>query len=308
MNLKRVEDEMQAPPPVQGGHGGRRREALEKQSNDLTEELKAARNRRTKLCDKRSQVAKQMQILAANEGTNAPADLVHLVESVEGDGSAVKLLREALVRTARGLSFVGENIPPGWLTFKKEIQTFFQHDKSILVERDSLMSRLRQSQQLKACLIGREAENRFLEFWELLGLILVTPDQLHVIVSPPKITDLLKPLVHHQSFRKLEDTGQVQTVIENFDELDFEVQGKIREMFERLEGRYILDVTLLKHLRFWFHMDDSARDQALQILCDLNLVVPRRVCARSADEQRFLCVCQLHRDSHSTLQGPGQQT
>jgi hypothetical protein len=76
-------------------------------------------------------------------------------------------------------------------------------------------------------------------------------------------------------------------------------------MFERLEDRYILDVTLLKRLRFWAHMDDSARDQALQILCDLNLVVPHRGGARSADEQRFLCVCRLHRDSHSFLQDPG---
>jgi hypothetical protein len=126
---------------------------LEKQSNDLTEELKAARKRRTKLCDKRSQVAKQMQILAANEGTNTPADMVHLVESIESDGFAVKSLREAIVRTDRGLPFVGENILRGWLTFKKEIQTFYQHNKSILVKRDSLMSRLRQSPQLK-CLIG----------------------------------------------------------------------------------------------------------------------------------------------------------
>jgi GTPase SAR1 family protein len=303
--LQQLQDEMQAPPPVHGGHGVRRREALERQSKDLTEELEAARNRRTKLCDKRSQVAKQMQILAASEGANACADMVHLVESVEGDGSTVKSLREALVRTARGLPFVGENIPRGWLTFKNEIQTFYENDKSILVTRASLMSRLRESPQLKTWLVGREAENRVLEFWGLLGFMLVTHDQSHVIVSPPKLIDLLKPLVHHQPFRKLEDTGQAQTVVENFDELDFEVQGKIREIFERLEDRYILDATLLKHLRFWFHMDDSARDQALQILCDLNLVVPHRGGARSADEQRFLCVCRLHRDSHSFLQRPG---
>jgi hypothetical protein len=152
--------------------------------------------------------------------------MVHLVESVEGDGSTVKSLREAIVRTARGLPFVGENIPRGWLTFKKEIQTFYQHDKSILVTRDSLMSRLRESPQLQTWLVGREAEDRVLEFWELLGFMLVTPDQSHVIVSPPKLIDLLKPLVHHQPFSKLEDTGQAHTVVENFDELDFEVQGK----------------------------------------------------------------------------------
>jgi hypothetical protein len=130
-------------------------------------------------------------------------------------------------------------------------------------------------------------------------------DQSHVIVSPPKLIDLLKPSVHHQSYSELEDIGQAHTVVENFDELNFEVQGKIREMFERLEDRYILDMTLLKRLRFWAHMDDSARDQALEILCDLNLVVPHRGRARSADERRFLCVCRLHRDSHSSLQDPG---
>jgi hypothetical protein len=195
--LKRVEDEMQAPPPAQGGHGARRTEATKRQSEDLTKELEAARKRRTKLCDQRSQEAKQMQILAATEGASACADMVHLVESVEGDGFTVKSLREAIVRTARGLPFVGENIPRGWLTFKKEIQTFYQHDKSILVPRDLLMSRLRESSQLQAWLVGREAEDRVLEFWELLGFMLVTLDQSHVSVSPPKLIDLLKPLVHH---------------------------------------------------------------------------------------------------------------
>jgi GTPase SAR1 family protein len=353
--LKRVNDEMQVPPPAHGGHGARRRDDLVQQSKDLTEELEAARNRCTKLCDKRSRKAKQTQILAANEDANASADLVHLEESVEGDGSTVKSLREAIVRTARGLPFVGENIPRGWLTFKKEIQTF-HHDKSILVTRDSLMFQLRRdSPQLQTWLVGREAEDRVLEFWQLLGFMLVTPDeayeelrrrherllreekeldkdrtadarerrlhqerleaaakdlaeyadQSHVIVSPPKLIDLLKPLVHHQSYSELEDIGQAHTVVENFDELDFEVQGKIREMFERLEDRYILDMTLLKRLRFWAHMDDSARDQALQILCDLSLVVPHRGGARSADERRFLCVCRLHRDSHSYLKDPG---
>jgi GTPase SAR1 family protein len=307
--LKRVEDEMQAPPPAHGGHGARRREALKRQSEDWTEELKAARNRRTKLCHKRSQEAKQMQILAAAEGANACANMVHLVESVEGDGSTVKSLREALVRTARGLPFVGENIPRGWLTLKKEIETFYQHDKPILVKRDSLMPQLRRdSPQLQTWLIGPEAEDRVLDcclFWELLGFMLVTPDQSHVIVSPPKLIDLLKPLVHHQPFSKLEGTGQAHAVVEKFDGLDLEVQGKIREMFERLEDRYILDMTLLKCLRFWAPMDASARDQALQVLCDLNLVVPHRGGVRSADEQRFLCFCRLNRDSHSSLLGPG---
>jgi GTPase SAR1 family protein len=160
--LKRVNDEMQVPPPAHGGHGARRRDDLVQQSKDLTEELEAARNRCTKLCDKRSRKAKQTQILAANEDANASADLVHLEESVEGDGSTVKSLREAIVRTARGLPFVGENIPRCWLTFKKEIQTF-HHDKSILVTRDSLMFQLRQkSPQLQTWLIGREAEDRVL--------------------------------------------------------------------------------------------------------------------------------------------------
>jgi GTPase SAR1 family protein len=301
--LRRVEDEMQAPPPAHGGHGARRRDDFETQSKDLTENLEVARNRRTKLCDKCSQEAKQTKVLAASEGANACAGMVHLVESVEGDGSTVQSLREAIVRNARGLPFVGENIPRGWLTFKKVIQTFYQHDKSILVERDSLMSKLRQSPQLQAWLVGREAEDRVLEFWVLLGFMLVTPG--HVIVSPPRLIDLLKPLVHHKPFSKLEDTGKAQMVVENFDEQDGEVQGEIREMFERLEDRYILDVTLLRHLRFWFHMDDSARDQALQILCDLNLIVPHRARSAVFDEQRFLCVCRLHRDSHSSLQDPG---
>jgi hypothetical protein len=105
-----------------------------------------------------------------------------------------------------------------------------------------------------------------LEFWELLGWILVTPDQLHVIVSPPKLIDLLKPLVHHQSFSKIVDTGQAQTVVENFDLLSFDVQQEIRQKFKLLEKRYILDVMLLERLKCWAPMNENARAQALRML------------------------------------------
>jgi hypothetical protein len=42
------------------------------------------------------------------------------------------------------------------------------------------------------------------------------------------------------------------------------------------------------------------------MLSDLNLVVPHRGGAQIADEQRFLCVCRLHRDSHASVEGSGQ--
>jgi len=304
--VKEKLDNILRAPSQEGGHGTRARESLHKQHKNLEIEMQAARDRRTKLCIRNSEDAKLMQILLANNDVNGTsADGVHLVECIRGDGSSVKSLRDAIVTSAQALPFMGEAIPVGWMQLKDQMQALSESEfqSSILVACDALSRGLYHSPKLKAWLgskqfsVAKDEIFKGIRFWQDLGFVKVTSDEQYVVVHPPRLINLLRPLIQHVLFKDLEKIGKADTVVKDFYQLDSDVQTKIRnKLIYGLEKKFILDAWLLDKLNFWADMDDSARIQALQILSDFNLVVDRRGggnLLQDAGKRQFLCVCRI---------------
>eukprot|EP00277_Geminigera_cryophila_P033143 CAMPEP_0173123836 /NCGR_PEP_ID=MMETSP1102-20130122/55260_1 /TAXON_ID=49646 /ORGANISM="Geminigera sp., Strain Caron Lab Isolate" /LENGTH=1918 /DNA_ID=CAMNT_0014031993 /DNA_START=646 /DNA_END=6402 /DNA_ORIENTATION=- len=293
-------------PSQESGHGTRARESWEKKCDSLEQEVQAARERCTKLSTRNSEDAKQMQILLANNDMNGTsADGVHLVECIRGDGSSVRSLRDVIATSAQALPFMGEAIPAGWMQLKDEVQALSESEfqSSILVACDTLCKRLYNSPKVKAWLGWRPFSDakRFilkgLHFWQDLGFVKITSNEQYVVVHPPRLIDLLRPLIQHVPFKDLVESAKADTVVKDFYKLDSDMQIKIKnKLIYGLEKKFMLDAWLLDKLKFWSDIDVDARTQALQILSDFNLVVDRRVggnLLQDAGKRQYLCVCRI---------------
>ena len=298
MGLKEQIQTNNVVPRRSGGHGERTLKSLKDRELNLEAQHKATSKRRKKLCRESSGDPNQMQLLTS-DGTNG----VYLVDSINGEGDSVISLRDAIVTDARKLPFFGQDIPGGWLKLKDEMNKLSRRDPDILVSRRVVMRGLSKAPALNSLLQGRAMEDRIfdgIKFWDSMGFALITPDQSHVVLHPPKLIDLLKPLVHHVPFEQLEHDGRASTVVKDFYSLVPDVQSRMRKQLQYLSRKYILDTDLFTHLKFWADLEGAAREQALQILCDLHLVVHRHGGGNpteTSDRKRFLCMCRLHSSS-----------
>ena len=169
--------------------------------------------------------------------------------------------------------------------------------------RDALSQCLYDTPKLKAWLRWRpfsDAKHEILkgiQFWQDLGFVKISSDEQYVIVHPPRLNDLLCPLIQHVPFKDLEEIGKADMVVKDFYQQDSDMQTKIKnKLIYGLEKKFILDAWLLDTLKFWADMHVSARTQALQILSDFNLVVDRRGVGnllQDAGKQHYLCVCRI---------------
>ena len=155
---------------------------------------------------------------------------------------------------------------------------------------------------------GQTAESvrRALEFWDLLGFVLVHGDWL--IPRPTDMIDLVRPLVHHDPLAALDKTlsrgastswdqeASADWVVPGFAELDKGGQAQVRAMVRRLIHDRVLCEELQPHLRGWKDASAAERDALCGVLERFGLIVVHDVGGqvdKAGGEREWLCTCRM---------------
>ena len=163
-------------------------------------------------------------------------------------------------------------------------------------------------QQLRAKLDQTVDVHAALEFWSLLGFILVHGGWL--IPRPTDMIDLVRPLVHHDPIGALDKTlsrarpprastqdASADWVVPDFADLGNEEQEGVRRMVERLADDNVLCEGLQKHLKGWKDTGGEERGALLEVLVLFGLMVVHDAGGEEGrpggGEQEWLCTCRM---------------
>jgi hypothetical protein len=205
---------------------------------------------------------------------------VFLFDSVNGDGSSVKALAEAIYGQVIQLPMMFELIPALWANVRKIIQQSYKEQIGPL-SGQLVLQREEAIKLLRPAVPGLPDESLWeaLVFWGMLGDVVISSNVL--VTDIETLIQLIRPILHHSPMESLNrvlngDREKIEcdeVVIPEFANLMADQQGDVRKWIEELEEDRILRFSVLEYMFCWKDLSREARRDTTKVLEACHLIV-----------------------------------
>ena len=253
-----------------------------------------------------------------------------LFDSVNGDGSTVKALSEAIYGQIIQLPMMSELIPALWANVRKIVQQSYTEHVGPLANR-LVLGREEAVKLLRQAVSGLPDESLWeaLAFWGTLGDVVVSRDVL--VTDIQTLIELMRPILHHapmESLKRMAKSGRDATgkgekiqcdevLVPDFAKHKKAKQDDIKKLIKKLAEERILCFAALEHMSCWKDLSVEERSNTTKVLEACQLIVREHdgetagSVARGSDnptEKSWLVACRLDKATPKESKGASELT